>query len=72
MHLGVFWFARWCGCQFVGEYGRCVGWSGVLPLGFPGDGGAVSVSFAFCFGFLVRSRVTLGDEGPFGVVLRLG
>ena len=39
-----------------GRCGGCAGhwgWSGVRPLGFRGDGGAVSVSVTFCLGFLV-------------------
>ena len=36
-----------------------------------GDGGAVSVSFAFHFGFLVRSGCDFGEWGAFGVVLHL-
>ena len=57
-----------------GAWGHmCVGiWGGPVCCSWDsqGDGGAVSVSFAFCFGFLVWSGMGHGE--PFGVVLHLG
>ena len=39
-------------------------WFGVRPLGFPGDGGVVSVSVAFYLGFLVGVEIwLLGSAG---------
>ena len=54
MTLGVFRLARCCGCQFVGDVACVWGmWGGLVccPWDSQGDGGAVSVSFSFCFGF---------------------
>ena len=69
----------------VGLWGDVVGvwgmWGGLVccPWDSQGDGGAVSVSFAFCFGFLLwlfgqEWDVTLWGVGwgPFGVVLCVG
>ena len=50
MILGVFRLACQCGCQLVGECGECVGhmgWSSVLPLGFPGRLGCNFCLFCF-------------------------
>ena len=53
----------------VGLWGDVVGvwsiWGGPVccPWDSQGDGGAVSVSFAFRFGFLVRSGCDFGGRG---------
>ena len=56
-------------CWFVGDIVADAwgigGWSGVRPLRFQGDGGAVSVSVAFCLGFLVGT----GDMASGGCMM---
>ena len=79
MASGVFRLASRYMCWCVGDVVADVRGMGVVwcaALGTPGGiGGAVSVSVAFCLGFLVGGGdMALGSvgRGPFGVILHVG